>query len=68
MINLKQILKSNNLTMKQFSELSGIPYRTLQDIERRKDCRMSTAYTIAQALHLKLDDLWQPIQNSKAGE
>lgn len=34
--------------------------RTIQEMENRSDCWMSTAYKIAEALGVSLDDLWIP--------
>ncbi len=59
MIKLKEIRAERNLSVPQLSELSGVSRRTIQDIEKRGDCRMSTAYVLAEALGLTLNDLWE---------
>lgn len=32
--NIRELRKKNNMTIKQLSEKSGVPYRTIQDWER----------------------------------
>lgn len=56
-MNLKKIRTEKGLTKPQLSALSGTPLRTIEDIERRGDCRVSTAIKLADALGLTLDDL-----------
>ena len=65
MLKLKQIRVERGLSVPQLVEMSGVPRRTIQEMERRGDCRVSTAYMIAQALGIALDDLWEP---DEAGE
>lgn len=60
MLTLKQIRKERNLSVPQLVELSGVSRRTIQEMETRNDCRMSTAYKLAVALGITLDDLWEP--------
>ena len=60
MLILKQIRNEKGLSVSQLSAMSGVPLRTIQDIEARSDCRMSTAYKIAAALGITLDRLWNP--------
>lgn len=56
-MELKTIRNNNNLTQKQLSELTGIPHRTLQRIEEKNDCKVSTAIKLAKALNVSLDEL-----------
>ena len=56
-MNLKEIRKSQSLTLKALSELSGIPQRTIEDIERKDECKVSTAIKLADALNVTLDKL-----------
>ncbi|MDU1116458.1 MAG: helix-turn-helix transcriptional regulator [Clostridium butyricum] len=56
-INLKEIRKSQSLTLKALSELSGVPQRTIEDIERKDECKVSTAIKLADALNVTLDKL-----------
>lgn len=56
-MNLKEIRKSQSLTLKSLSELSGVPQRTIEDIERKDECKVSTAIKLADALNVTLDKL-----------
>jgi transcriptional regulator with XRE-family HTH domain len=56
-MNLKQIRNDKNLTLKKLSELSGVPQRTIEDIERSNECKVSTAIKLADALSVTLDEL-----------
>lgn len=56
-MKLKEIRNSKNLTQKALSEISGIPKRTIEDLERRGDGRMSTFIKLADALNVTLDEL-----------
>lgn len=58
MLMLKQIRNDQKLSVPKLSAISGVPVRTIQDIEARNDCRISTAAKIAKALGVTLDDLW----------
>ncbi|WP_055185366.1 helix-turn-helix domain-containing protein, partial [Clostridium paraputrificum] len=49
--------KSQSLTLKALSELSGVPQRTIEDIERKDECKVSTAIKLADALNVTLDKL-----------
>lgn len=56
-VNLKKIRAEKNLSVPQLSELSGISRRTIQDLEKRDDGRISTAIKLADALGVTLDQL-----------
>ncbi len=56
-MNLKQIRISKGLSVPQLVELSGVPRRTIQDIESRGDGRVSTMIKLADALEVTLDEL-----------
>lgn len=43
------------------SELTGIPIRTIEGLEKRGDCLVSNALKIVEVLGLKLDDLLNPL-------
>nr|DAU90803.1 MAG TPA: helix-turn-helix domain protein [Caudoviricetes sp.] len=58
MLKLKQIRLEKGLSVPALSRESGVPIRTIEDIERRGDCRISTAYKLAAALDITLSDLW----------
>ena len=61
MLMLKQIRQERKLSVPALVELSGVSRRTIQEMERRGDCRLSTAYEISQALKITIDDLWKPL-------
>ena len=56
-MNLKEIRISKGLSVPKLVELSGIPRRTIQEIEKNDDCRVSTALKLANALEITLDEL-----------
>lgn len=58
MLELRRIRKEKGLTVPALSQLSGVPNRTIEDIERRGDCRISTARILADALEISLDELY----------
>lgn len=64
MLKLKQVRQLKGLSIRQLSSESGISHRTIEDAERRGDCRLSTAAVLANALDVKIDDLWE----NEAGE
>lgn len=56
-MNLKKIRNKRKLTVNALSESSGVPYRTIQDIERFDRCRVDTAIKLADILGVTLDEL-----------
>lgn len=56
-MNLKEIRKSQSLTIPALSEISSVPKRTIEDIERKGECKVSTAIKLADALKVTLDEL-----------
>lgn len=56
-MNLKQIRTEKGITLVQLHEMTGIPKRTIEDIQRRGDCVVSNAIKIADALGVTLDEL-----------
>lgn len=56
-MRLKEIRTQKGITMPQLSVITGIPQRTLEDIQRRGDCLVSNAVKIAKALDVTLDEL-----------
>lgn len=58
MLKLKELRAAAGLSARALSDLSGVSLRTIQDIEARGDCRISTAYTICKALGCSLDDFY----------
>ena len=56
-MKLKQIRNAKGLSLRALSELSGVPQRTIEDLERRDDGRASTLIKLADALGVTLDEL-----------
>ena len=56
-MRLKEIRKQQGLSAQKLSELSGVPVRTIQDLESRDDGRVSTLIKLADALQVFLDEL-----------
>lgn len=56
-MNLRSIRKTKGLSVPALSRLSGVPIRTIEDIERRNECKVSTAKKLATALSVSLDEL-----------
>ncbi|MCD8090935.1 MAG: helix-turn-helix transcriptional regulator [Clostridiales bacterium] len=56
-MKLKQIRLEKGLSVPKLSELSGVPRRTIKDLERRDDGRVSTMIKLADALGVTLDEL-----------
>ncbi len=56
-MNLKQIRNQQNLSIRALSELSAVPVRTIEDIERFNRCKVDTAIKLADALNVTLDEL-----------
>lgn len=56
-MRLKEIRTARGLSVPKLVELSGVPRRTIQDLEARGDGRISTAIKLADALGVTLDEL-----------
>ena len=56
-MKLKKIRMDKGLSVPQLEELSGVPRRTIQDLEKRDDGRVSTMIKLADALQVTLDEL-----------
>ena len=56
-MRLKEIRTEKGLSVPKLVELSGVPRRTIQDLEARGDGRVSTAIKLANALGVTLDEL-----------
>lgn len=63
MIRLKELRNAAGLSVKALADLSGVSRRTIEDIEARGDCRISTAYAICKALGCSLDDFYTETEN-----
>ncbi len=57
MLYLKEHRIKAGYSIPAFSKLTDIPIRTIEDIERRKDCPISKAEKFASVLGLTLDAL-----------
>lgn len=56
-MNLRKIRLAQGLSVPKLIVLSGIPRRTIQEIENRGDCLVSNAFKLADALNVTLDEL-----------
>ncbi len=56
-MRLKEIRVNKGLSVPQLVELSGVPRRTIQDIEKKNNCNVQTAILLADALGITLDEL-----------
>ena len=59
-MNLRKIRLEKGLSVAELSRLSGVPVRTIEDLERRGDGRVSTLIKLADALSVTLDELCRP--------
>ena len=58
MLKLKQIRLKQGISVPKMSEITGIHRRTIEDLEKRGDCMLSTAYKLAKALGVTLNDIY----------
>lgn len=58
MLHLKQLRNAAGLSVRALSEISGVSRRTIEDIESRGDCRISTAYVLCKALECTLNEFY----------
>ncbi|RKD22469.1 DNA-binding transcriptional regulator, XRE-family HTH domain [Caminicella sporogenes DSM 14501] len=56
-MKLREIRKAKGLSVPALSKASGVPVRTIEDIEKRGDCKVSTAKKLAKGLGVTLDEL-----------
>lgn len=56
-MKLREIRKAHNLTVPELSRRSDVSIRTIEDLERRGDGRVSTLIKLADALEVTLDEL-----------
>ena len=63
-MNLKKIRNKKSLSVRALSQLSNVPQRTIEDIERFYRCKVDTAIKLADALGVTLDELCRE-QNNK---
>lgn len=58
MLKIKEIRLEKDLSVPKLAELSGVSRRTIQDLEKRGDCMLSTAAKLAAAMKVTLNDVW----------
>lgn len=56
-MRLKEIRIEKGLSVPKLAELSGVPRRTIQDIEKRGDCMVSTLMKLTAVLGVSLDEV-----------
>lgn len=56
-MKLKELRTEKKISLPKLAETTGIPLRTLEDIQKRGDCLVSNAIKIAKALNITLDTL-----------
>lgn len=56
-MKLRETRKKQNMSVPELSRLSGVPVRTIEDLEKRGDGRVSTLIRLADALNVTLDHL-----------
>lgn len=56
-MNIKSIRTQKKLSVPALSRLSGVPVRTIENIERTDGCTVSNAIKLADALGVTLDEL-----------
>lgn len=66
MLNLKKLRQEQGLSVPKLAALSGTHRRTIEDIEKRGDCMLSTAVKLAAALNISLTELYTP--DNEAGD
>ena len=55
-MQVRRIRQEQGLSVPKLAELSGLSRRTIQEVERRDECTVSTAKKLAAALHVSLDE------------
>lgn len=56
-MNVKKIRNEKGLSLRKLEEISGVPRRTLENVERRDNCKVDTAMKLAKALGVSMDEL-----------
>lgn len=56
-MKLREIRKNQKMGVPELSRLSGVSIRTIEDLEKRGDGRVSTLIKLADALNVTLDHL-----------
>lgn len=56
-MKLREIRLEKGFTVPALSRLSGVPVRTIENIEKRGECTITNAKKLAGALKVTLDEL-----------
>jgi transcriptional regulator with XRE-family HTH domain len=56
-MKLREIRKEKEISVPELSRLSDVSVRTIEDLEKRGDGRVSTLIKLADALNVTLDEL-----------
>lgn len=56
-MKLRETRTNRNLSVPELSRRSGVSVRTIEDLEKRGDGRVSTLIKLADALQVTLDEL-----------
>ncbi|MCI9419439.1 MAG: helix-turn-helix transcriptional regulator [Eubacterium sp.] len=56
-MKLREIRKNQKMSVPELSRVSGVSIRTIEDLEKRGDGRVSTLIKLADALNVTLDQL-----------
>ena len=62
-MKLREIRLEKKLSVPKLSELSGVPVRTIENIEKRNEATVSNAKKLAAALKVTLDELCADKEN-----
>ncbi len=65
MLKLREIISERKTTIAELTRKSGISRRTIEEVLRRGDCRISTARAICDTLGCTLDEFYT---SDKAGD
>lgn len=60
---IKQYRLKAGISVPKMSYATGIPIRTIEELEKRGDCLVSNAKKIADVLGLKIDDFFTLPEN-----
>ncbi len=56
-MRLREIRLEKKYSVPELSRLSGVPVRTIENIEKRNQCTVCNAIKLADALQVSLDEL-----------
>lgn len=64
---IKAYRQRAKISVPKMSELTGIPVRTIEALEKLGDCLVSNALKITDALGITLNDILTPPENDNQG-